>query len=442
MAASSHSELKQQLWPITTAALALLCIVLLVVLMSGNGDRALRAVRDGQRVGIQIADGKVLGHPAKSPQAEKEEEAEAAEEETEQPAELPEIVPDTSVPEAAAPQINPAMAGNFVGERLESQEAALAASVLDKKESSPAAHTEYPVAVKQEPQTRQQSIAAPAKGVNVRDLLKVAPTGTELPKAPLKALSEKTDEGVLPKISKEGLRPWQAYGKKFSAASTDPLVSIVVVGLGMSKDLTQAALHLSEDYTLSFSPYASQPDLWANHARTDGHEVMIDLPMQMADYPASDPGPMGLLTGLKPEENKTRLHQVLARFSGYVGVALPVGGSVPAAVIQSCLTDIAARGLLVLEAPQSGEAPALEQKQQMGMISLKPDLVVDSNLDADAIMANLQVLTEKAKKNGQAIGIVRAYPLTLERLQAWQETLAQEGVRLAPVSALAVRVSK
>lgn len=437
--------LKISFWLLLMAGLGGLCVLLFVVLLMGNSNRAEMALNQGKRVGIIIAGGKVLGNPETTSSEKEEEETDALSEEktkAEEPqaGESQEQIVAPEVADSASSNLNPALPGDFVGGQLESQQ-----SVLDKKEQEnkpEESEHDYPLPVKQEPQTRQQSVPAPAKGVNVRDLLKVAPTGKELPKAPLQAVSEKTEGGILPKISKDGLRPWQAYGKKFSAGTTEPLVTIIITGLGMVKEQTQAAQHLQEDFTLSYSPYASQPDLWASHARADGHEVMIDLPMQQADYPASDPGPMGVLSSLKPEENKQRLHKVLSRFSGYVGVVESVGAAVPPAVIQLCLTDIASRGLLMAEAPQSGEVPPASQKQQMGLVSFRPDALVDASLDAASIDAALQMLTEKAKKQGAALGIARAYPLTLERLQAWQEALAEQGVKLAPLSALAVRGNK
>ena len=74
--------------------------------------------------------------------------------------------------------------------------------------------------------------------------------------------------------------------------------------------------------------------MWAGHARADGHEVLIDLPMQLADYPASDPGPHGLLASLAPSDNKERLHWVLGRFSGFVGLMQQVGAAIPASVFE------------------------------------------------------------------------------------------------------------
>ena len=55
-------------------------------------------------------------------------------------------------------------------------------------------------------------------------------------------------------------------------------------------------------------------------ARSGGHEVLLQIPMEPFDYPDNDPGPQTLLVSLKPEQNIDRLHWLMSRFQGYVGV--------------------------------------------------------------------------------------------------------------------------
>ena len=42
--------------------------------------------------------------------------------------------------------------------------------------------------------------------------------------------------------------------------------------------------------------------------------------MEPFDYPNNDPGPQTLLTSLTPEQNIDRLHWLMARLQGYVGM--------------------------------------------------------------------------------------------------------------------------
>jgi polysaccharide deacetylase 2 family uncharacterized protein YibQ len=244
---------------------------------------------------------------------------------------------------------------------------------------------------------------------------------------------------VTRRCGSKGARPWQVYAKEVEASKKEPVVAIVVTGLGLGTLATQSAFKLEEHFTFSFSPYGKEVAMWAKQAREGGHEVLVDFPMQTSDYPASDPGPWGLITGIKPQDNKTRLHQVLSRFAGFVGLAAPIGAALPANTIMNCLSDVAARGLLMLEPPQSGDQLASSQKKQLGLVSLTADYLIDGELEEGAIRAKLAELAAKAKKDGQALGYARPYPITLELLQKWQKELAAQGVRLVPVSVLAKR---
>ena len=62
-----------------------------------------------------------------------------------------------------------------------------------------------------------------------------------------------------------------------------------------------------------------------NQARAQGHEVLLQVPMEPFDYPDNDPGPQTLLTSSAPEQNLDRLTWHMARFQGYVGLSSFMG---------------------------------------------------------------------------------------------------------------------
>ena len=47
--------------------------------------------------------------------------------------------------------------------------------------------------------------------------------------------------------------------------------------------------------------------------------------MEPFDYPDNDPGPQTLLTSLTPDQNIDRLHWLMSRFQGYVGIVSYMG---------------------------------------------------------------------------------------------------------------------
>src|SRR3546814_15008297 len=127
-----------------------------------------------------------------------------------------------------------------------------------------------------------------------------------------------------------------------------PRIAVVLTGLGLSYSATQAAIEqLPASVTLSFSPYARGLERWIALARSRGHEVLIDLPMEPTTFPNEDPGPQALLTGLTPQENLDRLDWVLGRGSAYAGVAGSLGSRFTAtrAAIEPSLQALKQRGL-------------------------------------------------------------------------------------------------
>ena len=150
----------------------------------------------------------------------------------------------------------------------------------------------------------------------------------------------------------EQLPTWERYRQPFNMDDKRPRIAVVLTGLGLSDGATQAAIdQLPAAVTLSFSPYARDLERWIALARSRGHEVMLDLPMEPATFPNEDPGPQGLLVGLSAEENLNRLDWVLSRGSAYVGLAGARGSRFTASrdSVEPVLREVKDRGLIFLD---------------------------------------------------------------------------------------------
>jgi len=260
--------------------------------------------------------------------------------------------------------------------------------------------------------------------------------------APLAAISEQSDKGLIPIVGRDGTQPWKYYARPYTAQEKRPVVAIVFTNLGLSRPLTQDVLTLPHNFTLSFSPYAGDAKVWAQKAREEGFESLVDLPMQPENYPLSDPGPYGLLDDLSPADSSARLHWVLSRFPGFVGVLAPENEKLTAnaSVLRPTLVELAARGVLFvyLKTPKNGGVEELAKSRSLH--TLAADMVIDDEISNAAIAAQLQNLTDLAKKQGYAIGIAHSYPPTTETVVEWAQGLSAQGVDLVPVSAVATRI--
>jgi hypothetical protein len=116
--------------------------------------------------------------------------------------------------------------------------------------------------------------------------------GQPLSTTPIQRVSEKTRFGTLPRIASDGSRPLDVYARPVPRrAAANARVVLIVGGLGISQTGTQEALRLlAPEVTLAFAPYGSSLDRWMTRARSDGHELLLQLPMEPFDYPDNDPG--------------------------------------------------------------------------------------------------------------------------------------------------------
>jgi polysaccharide deacetylase 2 family uncharacterized protein YibQ len=285
--------------------------------------------------------------------------------------------------------------------------------------------------------TRQNGQAPGSVVIRVPD---AQPT-IRLAAAPDRRLIEKGRHGSLPKIGPEGIRPADVYARPVTAQQrTAPVrIAIVIGGLGISTNTTQDAIQrLPPSISLAFAPYGADLERQVARAREDGHEVLLQAPMEPFDYPDNDPGPHTLVASLPSDQNMDRLQWLLARFPGYVGVINFMGGRFTAndAALAPVMKEIAGRGLLYMDDGSSGRSLAPQMAASAGVSATRADVVIDAVQRGPEIDAALARLEKIAREKGTAVGYGAALPVTIERLNRWAKTAESRGITLVPVSAL------
>jgi uncharacterized protein len=254
-------------------------------------------------------------------------------------------------------------------------------------------------------------------------------------------LVEVSRHGAIPRVGNDGTRPLDLYASS-AAAAVDrkmPRIAIVVGGLGIGGGTTAEAIgKLPDSITLAFAPYGGELSRWAARARGTGHEIMLQLPMEPFDYPDNDPGPQTLLSNLSPEQNIDRLHWMLSRMQGYVGVTNYMGARFTSneTMLGAVLRDVGKRGLLYLDDGSSPRSVATKSADAAKAPFVKADLVVDAApnwADIDAALAKLEII---AAERGVAIGTASALPLSIERIARWAKAAKERGIRIVPLSAI------
>ena len=378
-------------------------------------------------------DAKPVPTPETEPPASPDAQAEGAlPPETEQREAPPEQSGTTDRTREAAVAVAPLPAPAPPSDRAPDPESAPAAPVAEAPvatpPAAPAPATELPA-------------AAPPLPVDMPRLPRVS-SGPALSMAPDPGLVEQSAQGPLPVVGRDGREAWRIYARPFDRTDKRPKIAIVLYGIGPSASAMQAAIQgLPGPITLAFSPYADNLSNGIATARAAGHETLLMVPMEPSNYPQFDPGPKGLLTSLKPEDNISRLEWMLARTTGYVGVTSFMGSRFTREHrhMSAILQQVRRRGLLYLESRTTAANLIGEIAKTVRVPFAANALFIDQRASRPAIDSQLQEIERLARKLGQAVGMAYPYPVTLERLSAWSRNVGKRGFVLAPVSALAVR---
>jgi uncharacterized protein len=261
-----------------------------------------------------------------------------------------------------------------------------------------------------------------------------------LTKAPIPELMETNGASFLPRIS-GGKKPSEAYARTISMGiihSDAPKIVIILGGMGLNEKLTTAATkELPADVTMAFAPYGNDLQAQVDRARANGHEVLLQLPLEPVGYPATNPGPKTLLTDNSEAQNQDSLFWHMSRFAGYTGVVNYMGGRYLASpvAVRPLLLEMRKRGLLFIEDGSLPLSATSETARSLQMNIKRAQTVIDTEPNSDAINQALGLLEEEAKTNGMAIGTGSGLDVTIKTVAEWVKAAAGRGIVIIPASA-------
>jgi polysaccharide deacetylase 2 family uncharacterized protein YibQ len=253
------------------------------------------------------------------------------------------------------------------------------------------------------------------------------------------ALLEKGPHGALPRIAQDGRAAWQVYGRPHNKRDRRPRIAVIITDLGLKRDVSESAIEdLPGVVSLAFSVYGRNLKTLAAAARKAGHEVLVTLPLQTAEDSGYDPGPRALVASKGARENRDRLHWIMGRTGGYVGlVAYPIGvfGKTRASFDQ-ILGEARKRGILVIDGRPGPRSDAAALFGKSGVVWSKVTVWLDRHPSPGTLDAAFRKAEATARRHGTAVVIGQPYPLTLTRVRSWLESFAKKGIAAAPVSAI------
>jgi hypothetical protein len=336
---------------------------------------------------------------------------------------------------------NPMGGEPMVVMRIPAPEAIQTAST-DPVEESAAVAEEPPADIEPEPKPDETVIVRPGSQqvVETEGAVIVSPR-RPLPAAPIAAVSEDGPYGPLPVIGGGNKKPSAVYAKHTPLGilkSDAPKIAIVLGGMGLNADLTKKAIRdLPGEITFAFAPYGDNLQPLVNKARAEGHEIMLQVPMEPVGFPASNPGPKTLVTGVDVNANLDSLSWHMSRFAGYTGVMNYMGaqflGNAEAA--RPVLAEIKKRGLLYLGDGSVNQSTAQALGGPLGLAVNEARVMIDADPTPAAVAKALSDLEETARRDGLVIASGAGLPTTIESVADWAKSLGERGILLIPVSA-------
>ncbi len=261
---------------------------------------------------------------------------------------------------------------------------------------------------------------------------------------PPKPVPPASSAQTVPTVRINAVEPVKAnYARPFDNPEGKPVVSLIIGGLGTSYRQTISAIdELPENVTLSFVPTASNEVL--RYARKQGHEVLLEVPMEPLERGRARPHRDTLLANSQPADNVLRLKSLLRGRKELFGVITHKGDkfvraedSIPAILSHLHDNDLALFQHSTL-VNTSFEAAAGD----LNMMFAAGQENIDTEIRASAIEAKLFKLETQSLDEGVAFGTGFAYPQTVDIISRWSRGLEAKGILLAPASVVAAERSR
>lgn len=265
-------------------------------------------------------------------------------------------------------------------------------------------------------------------------------TQDEQKTVPYIGLFQNTDFGLLPIINKEnGTTAFESYKKTISLDKNKPSIAFIVTNMGINTTQTKALItNLSDNITLSFSPYGADIKKLMMQARESGHETWMTLPLQTKDFPLQDPGPLAILNAANITQNQARLNTVMGKAVGYVGVTTQKDHIFRSedARTNPIFKELFDRGLAILDSNSQSINFVSQLAERNGRPHAQNNFWLDEDLTPLALNQRLRQALEFSKNTGGVIVMLRPYPASIKTLNKFLNSVAARDFNIVPASTL------
>ncbi len=227
----------------------------------------------------------------------------------------------------------------------------------------------------------------------------------------------------------QALTPEQKTPSGFRAA-------IIIDDLGSSPSFVQSLMSLNADLTYSILPHLERSTEIATLLHEQQKEILLHLPMEPRNYPATSPGKGALLSQMTHEQIQHTIDQNLQTVPFAVGVNNHMGSRLTAdwGQMESVLKHLRERQLFFIDSRTSGATVGYSLAQQLGLKSAQRKVFLDVVPEVQAVKTQLQELASLAEQGKPAIAIGHPKTVTLQALQEVLPEFEARNIRIVRVS--------
>lgn len=258
---------------------------------------------------------------------------------------------------------------------------------------------------------------------------------------PEPGLVEEGPSGPLPVRSEDGRRPMDVYARSPDTTGNFGVARIVLIigGIGISQTSSQQAINeLPPSVTLAFAPYGNSLGRWMQAARKQGHELLLQVPMEPFGYPQTTPGRNTTTVEEMVRGDLSSLHWAMGRITNYVGIMNYQGGRLlgEREALANLFDEVAQRGLLFVDDGTANGSLSGQLAPDSLLAHARVGIQIDAIRTRQAIAERLGELEQEAKRTGLAIGMGNAFAETIALVSEFVRDAGRRGVEITPVSAV------
>lgn len=186
-----------------------------------------------------------------------------------------------------------------------------------------------------------------------------------------------------------------------------PKVAIILDDLGEKKPEAEAVFQLDLPLTVAVLPRRKYSEVVADHAATHGFEVLLHLPME-AVREAQNFGEDGMIfTRMSLSEVREEIFRDLETVPGAVGANNHKGSKATTdkKTMEWVLQDLKRRGMFFVDSRTSRHSVVAQAAKDIKTLVLVNEVFLDGVRQEGYVARQLQILVERAKKDGVAVGI-------------------------------------